>query len=336
MRGITPIIAIIILLLITVSIAGTGYFYISMYTGMLMNEQVEVTSAICSGGQVKVIVKNSGAGTVNSTRIKIFDKRTGLDITNHVQWAPDVTEVLRSSEILEFTFSDSSAIGKDTSGNGNDGTPHGAASFTASGKRGGGASFDGINSYIETKDFSWPSYGLFSISAWVKPALLTTQTFIGKPSPTWEYSFYANSATMNFIYWNPGGGNAITIFAPDVFAANRWTHVAVVYNGSIAKLYVNGIQVTFAANVSSSFMDRTVAVQVGAGYCGGQQRYFNGTLDEVRFYNRTLSPEEILALGNNEVNILPGSFASFMHYCDQNMCSYTITAGSSKDAYVSC
>ena len=75
MKGITPIISIIILLLITVSIAAAAWTYISGYWSSLVSSGVEITSTVCTGGTAAVIyIHNIGTERLNITH------GAGLDI----------------------------------------------------------------------------------------------------------------------------------------------------------------------------------------------------------------------------------------------------------------
>ncbi len=65
MKGITPIIAILVLLLITVAIAGAAWVYISSYYGGMTKQQIEVTSADCTTTGTTVYIRNIGTDPVN-------------------------------------------------------------------------------------------------------------------------------------------------------------------------------------------------------------------------------------------------------------------------------
>lgn len=66
-KGISPIIAILILLLIVVAIAGSAYTYIAGYWTGLTAKGVEVTSVACSGGtSAAVTLKNIGTESINT------------------------------------------------------------------------------------------------------------------------------------------------------------------------------------------------------------------------------------------------------------------------------
>lgn len=66
-KGITPIIAIIILLLIVVAIAGSAYTYIMGYYSGLTAKTVELTSVTCTAGTVTMIVHNIGTDVIQSS-----------------------------------------------------------------------------------------------------------------------------------------------------------------------------------------------------------------------------------------------------------------------------
>ncbi|MEE9323360.1 MAG: archaellin/type IV pilin N-terminal domain-containing protein [Candidatus Aenigmarchaeota archaeon] len=68
MKGITPIISIIILLLIAVSIAAAAWTYISGYWGGLVSSGMEITSTVCRDGTDTIIyVHNLGTERLNVT-----------------------------------------------------------------------------------------------------------------------------------------------------------------------------------------------------------------------------------------------------------------------------
>jgi hypothetical protein len=72
---------------------------------------------------------------------------------------------------------------------------------------------------------------------------------------------------------------------------HTWTHVVTTFDGSMLQLYVNGVLVRefglsrAAATVSSGDL------RIGGNAIWDE--YFKGRIDEVRIYNRALSPAEI-------------------------------------------
>jgi len=77
-------------------------------------------------------------------------------------------------------------------------------------------------------------------------------------------------------------GNDVKAAGTSVLALNTWSHLAVTYDGSNIRLYVNGSQVGTKAqtgNITSS----TNPLRFGGDSIWGE--YFNGLIDEVRVYS---------------------------------------------------
>ncbi len=63
-------------------------------------------------------------------------------------------------------------------------------------------------------------------------------------------------------------------------ATGSWQHLAITYNGSEMRAYING--------------QTTATLQVGAWITGGDNAdFFSGSLDEVRIYDRALAQADI-------------------------------------------
>lgn len=67
MKGITPIISIIVLLLITVSLAGVAYIFLSGYMGGLTGRAIQVTGTCLGGGSAFITVTNLGNQPISLT-----------------------------------------------------------------------------------------------------------------------------------------------------------------------------------------------------------------------------------------------------------------------------
>jgi flagellin-like protein len=82
MKGITPIIAIIVLLLITVALAGVAWSYLQGYMGGLTSKSIEVRDYFCITGDIPIIVVgNIGTEPIATNEISIMDATTGTAIT---------------------------------------------------------------------------------------------------------------------------------------------------------------------------------------------------------------------------------------------------------------
>lgn len=72
---------------------------------------------------------------------------------------------------------------------------------------------------------------------------------------------------------------------------NQWSHLAVAFDGSQVRYYVNGVLVS-TVSLTATITGRDNGFQIGAD--NNIQQFFKGSLDEVRIYNRALPAQEVL------------------------------------------
>ena len=88
---------------------------------------------------------------------------------------------------------------------------------------------------------------------------------------------------------------------------SNWHHLAVNYDGSTIKTFLDGslenskaASITIDTNSIGLLLGKTYGSQV----TGGSAEAFEGSMDEVAFWNRTLSDAEILSIYNNANGVL--------------------------------
>ncbi|MEZ6134575.1 MAG: DUF1553 domain-containing protein [Pirellulaceae bacterium] len=118
----------------------------------------------------------------------------------------------------------------------------------------------------------------------------------------WDIEFHGLRPSVHLIHhWS---NDAIHIQADADFEENVWTHIAVTYDGSAKasglKLYVNGELAKTSIKLDSLTGDITNSVPFSIGRRGPSSTNFNGIIDDVRIFNRTLTPEEIGSVGASE------------------------------------
>ncbi len=92
------------------------------------------------------------------------------------------------------------------------------------------------------------------------------------------------------LYESSGGSYmpAVLVYEAPI---SGWTHVTVVYENRLPKLYINGIP------AKTGVRGRASIVRVGAASLGGHtDNFFHGQLDEVRILNRPLTATEVQSL----------------------------------------
>jgi len=195
----------------------------------------------------------------------------------------------------------------DSSGNGNTGVtnpppPNGPAWVT--GRYGNALSFDGVNDYVDIDN----NYGLdptaeITVEAWVylrayvdntgQASAIISRTHLNG-GHVYMLSIYPNSHKAAFSI-NPVPGEHPSTADLEL---NVWTHLAMTYDGSYVRLYING---EFDSSYAQSGPIQTTSnlLTFGCIPCGpyggpGTYAYLNGMIDEVRIYDRALVSEEIL------------------------------------------
>jgi prepilin-type N-terminal cleavage/methylation domain-containing protein len=194
----------------------------------------------------------------------------------------------------------SGTIAKDYSGNGNNGTLVNGPTWTT-GKVGGALSFDGVDDWLSVSDSdSLDLTNKGAISFWLYvPSWGSNYASIimkGIPSSGWcsnaHNPFHIfNHYTANYIPFSMCSATAINyvVISPRP-STGIWHFYVYTFDGSYLKAYLDGVMVSSVTQTISMKVD-TNPVRIGGGNV-----YFNGTIDEVRLYNRALSDTEIKAL----------------------------------------
>lgn len=160
-------------------------------------------------------------------------------------------------------------------------------------------SFDGIDDYIEINDS--PSLDIadeITIEAWVKSNVasgsLTKLDRILEKNNSYAFDFNHDAwGKGNFgLNFTVGGFTDLQYLSN--LPANTWLHLVATYDGSVMKIYLNGV-LDNSVNVS-----KTIVTNAGNAYIGTYGTTptgtynFSGIIDEVRVYNRALSANEVL------------------------------------------
>jgi hypothetical protein len=196
-------------------------------------------------------------------------------------------------------------IAYDYSGNGNNGTlvnfNFTATSGWTTGKVGGALIFDGVNDWVSVSDsdsLDLTSKGAISFWLYVPSWGSNYAPIImkGIPSSGWCSNAYNpfhifNHYTGNYIPFSMCSATAINylVISPRP-STGTWHFYVYTFDGSYLKAYLDGVMVRSVTQTISMKVD-TNPVRIGGGNV-----YFNGTIDEVRLYNRALSDAEIKAI----------------------------------------
>ena len=192
--------------------------------------------------------------------------------------------------------------------------------------------FDGFSSYIAIS----PQTGLditttVTIEAWIKPSAFgfnsAQNSIVCKHGwSSGEGGFVLRCGGSGELSFNIGGvdTNNVNVSWVEVFSSlnalslNTWYHVAGTYDGYELKCYVNGNlegTTSFQGSIAPSTA-YPLAIGRLADPVWGPDRYFSGSMDEVRVWNRALSQSEIMAGMNNHID--PSSASGLVSYWRMN------------------
>ncbi|VVB96495.1 Concanavalin A-like lectin/glucanases superfamily protein [uncultured archaeon] len=193
-----------------------------------------------------------------------------------------------------WNFNDGSGtIASDTSGNGNTGTITSATWTT--GKMGSALQFDGVNDYVDAgKGASLNINGEITLMAWIKTTsaaenVITGRGLTGASDHTWEYAIENG---RNTFYWANGYNTAANLVVGTIpINDGQWHHVVATANATRIEVYTDGMYDNGKDKTTSPNSNTNLRVLIGD--LPGYSLYFNGTIDDVKIYNRSLSAGEI-------------------------------------------
>ena len=198
----------------------------------------------------------------------------------------------------------------DYSGHGNNGSVKGAIWNLTGGYGGKGAyMFNGSNDYIAIGDSSELDAGLnqLTVAAWVYPKDLSSNHAIVSKwqrfgTTNRSYSLFVILGNIIFSVEN-SSDDSVSASNNTALSTNSWQYVVGTWNGSKVKLYVNG-EIADEKNLTGAGVyDSTAGLAIGKVNTNENYYYFNGTIDEVEIYNRSLSKEQIVAIFNNKTGL---------------------------------
>ena len=192
----------------------------------------------------------------------------------------------------------------DESGNAHNGTEHGGVSYTA-GKIGQAASFDGVDNVVTAtlpevkKTYSISLFAKFNSNNRIEnqPFYLTRPNYNDRIGYLSTYPIGSRSWHFGSRRYNKGWEDRSTALKdPKGLLDHTWYHLVFMLNDNQISLYSNGILLKTIDSVHNSDIEDYGNLLLLIGGTTEKYQYMDGLIDEVRFYNRTLSESEIQEL----------------------------------------
>ncbi len=243
----------------------------------------------------------SKAGKVNSVRTLVIGvegsgSKGSLyidDIRLYAKTPVYVTPVQPAATglIAYYTFDEGTGTtAKDTSGKGNNGTINGSTSWVAGAK--GGALMLSGNGYVVIDGVakSMPADNNFTVSAWIKT------------KGTGGYVVASNDDSGGHVFTiGPGSSGNLQVVAntshnyPPAINDDQWHLITYVRNGTTASIYIDGALVGTETPTANPAAQTKWSIGMEWDPPSASD-FYTGAVDDVRFYARPLSAEEVAGL----------------------------------------
>lgn len=160
------------------------------------------------------------------------------------------------------------------------------------------AAFQFDNGYM-----SIPSFGtnIDNFTIWARvyhdsnlSNLMGDQTIVAKAGTGREYVMKLLNRKASAYFYNP---TYYHVTSDNDLPSNTWFHYALKVENTVWSIYINGVlvkSVSQPANINWGANN----IVIGALTASGTERFF-GKLDDLLFYGRALTNNEILAIANN-------------------------------------
>lgn len=253
---------------------GEEFFQTSTHSNGEFSASYEIEGPIDS---INIIVAAEGYSTEENTIVFSYELS---NIEIELEPSGDITDGL----VAYYPFNGNA---DDATGNGYDAVVSGAElTENRFGQSDRAYDFNGVNSYINVPNSAAPtSQG--SISLWFnarsaeKWDRLFSMSRFGAPPGTRLYIQLGEGESVGVYFLNTQMGYTEIPF-------NEWNHATFTWDSEEAAFYVNGELV----EVISGGQPTNGRVTLGS-YGEGFKHFYDGTLDDVRIYNRVLSGSEV-------------------------------------------
>lgn len=180
----------------------------------------------------------------------------------------------------------------------------GGGNTAVEGRSGGAVQLTGDSALTLSGVGSFNRSQPFAVSLWVRPSRLHERAVLFHVSRAWTdagsrgYQLLLENGRLSASLIHFWPGNAIRVLSLDPLPVNEWTHVTMSYDGSSRaaglRLYVNGEAAP--AEIVRDHLYKDISYGGGMSLAIGERfrdkGFKDGQVDEIRVFNRGLSPLE--------------------------------------------
>jgi len=285
----------------------------------------ESTTSACTGG-------DNFIGSIDDVRIynRVLSNTEIMQL--YEQYDPGIQAASGQNGLVGQWKLDGNA--KDNTPYGNEGVVTGTSNvMDRGGKANGAMSFNGTSDYIEIDNFNNPilmqgsESASWTLSAWLKGG--TSGVAVGKQG--YNSGIMANANGYYFEIWPATGSSSIAVSSTTV-DKNKWHLVTATYAARTMTLYIDGVSMGTATGPSTM---RSYNNVLGIGSGGFGNWFFDGSIDDVRAYNRALTASEVSVQAksyNSQINLNSSPTDTTPGNINAGLVGYWPFSGNARDA----
>ncbi|OHB78552.1 MAG: hypothetical protein A2Z25_22335 [Planctomycetes bacterium RBG_16_55_9] len=250
----------------------------------------------------RIDLASLGAGVQNVTKLAVGidgNGATGQLFFDDITLSPHERQLITPTEpdaagLVAYYNLDGNA--RDSSGNNNNGTVVGTPTWVA-GNTGSAIRLDGRSDYIDCGNSpSLNITGPITISAWIYPTgagISTYPRIVDKSNGTGAadpgYKMYPRTEENYIVTLSAGGASR---YSSTSVVLDTWNYMTFTITGTQWRFYLNGAWEQWNEDALPSLSTNPLFI----GNSPVADRHFYGMIDEVRIYDRELTPAEIAGL----------------------------------------
>jgi uncharacterized membrane protein YkvA (DUF1232 family) len=221
-------------------------------------------------------------------------------LANIAPLAPAPATTLASGLTTRLTFDNTTADAQGTLA-----APTGTPAYSSASKSGTAcldltANTAGSATITKALSYAYTSNTLpISIAFWMNASSVSAgQVIIGtSPGSAIGWQITVTSSALLYMDIYPNGATGYTTSSASItIAANTWYFVCgVIASSQQARFFINGVQVAVSSTIpANSTLGNVTALRIGSQTTSALA--FKGLIDDVRIYNRALTPQEVAGL----------------------------------------
>ncbi|RYY90216.1 MAG: T9SS type B sorting domain-containing protein [Chitinophagaceae bacterium] len=216
---------------------------------------------------------------------------------------------LNGGLVANYPFSGNAG---DVSGNGHHATVNGGAALTTDrfGNANSAYALDGVNDHLSIADPGAFSSPAITVSIWFYTErsdrlqmAVAKRAFNASNTSEFGLNIQAGPAVRTFIVRNnrpcantvDAGDYHSTAIPYTTFCVFKWYHVVVTFANGVEKIYVDGQLLSTTNATFQSRSDCLSQIRLGVWW-SGDPNWFQGKVDDFRWYNRAINAQEVQAL----------------------------------------